>query len=120
VIQLNNERYWLYAAVDPDSNGLLYTKLEATRNNVFGVKFFAELREKHDVDDAVFLVNSAPQLHEVCNCHGLNFQFVCAGNRNSVECVFREIKHRTSHFSYCFSNAARETADEWLRHFAFA
>src|SRR6056297_2651866 len=62
VIQLNDERYWLYAAVDPDSNELLHTKLEPTRNNAFTVKFFAELREKHDVDDAVFLVDGAPQL----------------------------------------------------------
>src|SRR6056297_2826546 len=62
VIRLNDEQYWLYAAVDPDTNELLHTKLEPTRNNAFTVKFFAELREKHDVDDAVFLVDGAPQL----------------------------------------------------------
>ena len=51
VIQLNDERYWLYAAVDPESNELLHTKLEPVRTNVFAHAFFAELREKHDVDD---------------------------------------------------------------------
>ena len=31
VIQLNDEQYWLYVAVDPKSNDLLHTKLEPTR-----------------------------------------------------------------------------------------
>ena len=30
VIQLNDEYYWLYAAVDPQTNELLHTKLEPT------------------------------------------------------------------------------------------
>src|SRR6056297_1514336 len=49
VIQLNDERYWLYAAVDPATNELLHTKLEPVRNNAFVHAFLAELREKHDV-----------------------------------------------------------------------
>jgi len=31
VIQLNNERYWLYASVDPESTDLLHTTLEPVR-----------------------------------------------------------------------------------------
>ena len=34
VIQLNNEQYWLYAAVDPATNELLHTSLETTTNTV--------------------------------------------------------------------------------------
>jgi transposase-like protein len=30
VIQLNTKRYWLYAAVDPETNELLHTKLKPT------------------------------------------------------------------------------------------
>jgi len=51
VIRLNDEQYWLYAAIDPDTNELLYTTLEPTRTNVITHAFFTELREKHDVDD---------------------------------------------------------------------
>ena len=54
VIRLNDEQYWLYAAVDPDTNGLLHTKLEPVRTNTLAHAFFAELREKHDVDDLCF------------------------------------------------------------------
>ena len=120
VIRLNNEQYWLYAAVDPETNKLLHTKLEPTRTNVFAHAFFADLREKHDVDEAVFLVDGAAPLKDACHRHGLDFRYEKHGNRNSVERVFREIKRRTTSFSNCFSNAEAETANDWLRSFSFA
>ncbi|WP_257627697.1 IS6 family transposase [Haloplanus salinarum] len=120
VIRLNDEQYWLYAAVDPETNELLHTRLEPTRNNVIAHSFFRELREKHDVDDAVFLVDGAKPLNDACRRHGLDFRYERHGNRNSVERVFREVKRRTTSFSNCFSNAEAETANEWLRSFAFA
>jgi transposase-like protein len=120
VIRLNDERYWLYAAVDPQSNELLYTKLELTTNNVFAYAFIRELCEKHDLAEAVVLVDGASSLQTACSRHGLRFRVERHGNRNSVERVFREMKRRTSSFSNCFSNADAETADQWLRSFAFA
>jgi transposase-like protein len=120
VIRLDDEQYWLYAAVDPDTNDLLHTSLEPTRTNVIADGFFGDLREKHDVDHAVFLVDGATPLQEACRRHGMRFRSQRHGNRNSVERVFREVKRRTSSFSNCFSNAAAETADEWLLRFAFA
>jgi transposase-like protein len=120
VIRLNDEQYWLYAAVDPETSELLHTKLEPTRTNVLAHAFFTELREKHDVDDAVFVVDGATPLQDACNRHGLDFRYEKHGNRNSVERVFREVKRRTTAFSNCFSHAKAETADEWLKSFAFA
>ena len=120
VIQLDDDQYWLYAAVDSDSNDLLHTKLEPTSTNVIEDQFFAELRKKHDVDDAIFLVDGAVPLHRTCDKHDLDFRYERHGNRNSVERVFREVKRRTTSLSNCFSNAEAETADEWLRSFAFA
>ena len=120
VIRLNNEKYWLYAAVDPKTNKLLHTKLEPTRTNVFAHAFFAEVREKHDVDEAVFLVDGAAPLKDACQRHSLDFRYEKHGNRNSIERVFREIKRRTTSFSNCFSNAEADTVDEWIQSFAFA
>ena len=40
VIQLNDEQYWLYATVDPESNNLLHTRLEPTRNNAIADPVF--------------------------------------------------------------------------------
>ena len=53
VIRLNDEQYWLYAAVDPATNELLHTQLEPTTNSVLAQQFLAQLREKHDVDDVL-------------------------------------------------------------------
>jgi transposase-like protein len=120
VIQFGDQRYWLYAAVDPESNELLHTKLVPTRNTVLARSFFTELCEKHDVEDATFLVDGAQPLQTSCVRLGLDFRDERHGNRNSVERVFREVKRRTASFSNCFSHADAETVDKWLRSFAFA
>ena len=53
VIQLNDEQYWLYAAVDPETNELLHTTLEPTTTKVLAHSFLTELSEKHDVSDVL-------------------------------------------------------------------
>lgn len=75
VIRLDDEQYWLYAAVDPATNDLLHTKFELVRTNAFAHAFFAELREKHDVDDAVFLVDGAAPLQDACSRHGFDYRY---------------------------------------------
>jgi len=120
VIQLDDEQYWLYAAVDPETNELLHTKLEPTTTKVLAHSFLTELSEKHDVSDAVFLVDGSHSLQDACHRHGFDFRYEKHGNRNAVERVFRDIKRRTFCFSNCFSNAEAETADDWLRSFSFA
>ncbi|ELY63138.1 transposase [Natrinema versiforme JCM 10478] len=39
VIRLNDEQYWLYAAIDPETNELLHTKLEPTTTRVLAHPF---------------------------------------------------------------------------------
>lgn len=95
VIRLDDEQYWLYAAVDPKTNELLHTQLEPTRNKVIASSFFQELGEKHHVEDAVFLVDGDASLNYACQRHGHDFRYERHGNRNSVERVFREVKRRT-------------------------
>jgi transposase-like protein len=60
VIRVNDQRYSLFAAVDPDTNRLLHIRLFPTRNQALTEMFLAELREKHLVSDATFLVDTAP------------------------------------------------------------
>jgi len=64
MIRIDDEQYWLYAAIESNSNGLLPKWLQATRTDTISDAFFAELRESHDVDDAVFLVNGATPLKD--------------------------------------------------------
>jgi putative transposase len=120
VIRLNGDWCWLYMAVDPDTNDILHTKLQPTRNHYTAKKFTQELVEKHNLDESLFLVDGNLSLHDACRYHSLRFQVMKHGNRNSVERVFREIKRRTQAFSNSFSNAHLRTADDWLKSFAFA
>ena len=120
VIRLNGEQYWLYAAVNPETNDLLHTQLEPTTNSVLSQQFLRQLREKHDVENAEFLIDGSASLNDACSRLGLDYRAGRHGDRNSAECVFREVKRRTTSFSNCFSNAHAETADQWLRSFAFA
>ena len=57
MIRLNGRWYWLYMAVDPDTNDVLHTKLQPTRNNHTAEKFMLELIEKHNLDESLFLVD---------------------------------------------------------------
>jgi len=45
VIRLNDEQYWLYAAVDLETNELLHTRLETTTTMILVHPFLTELRE---------------------------------------------------------------------------
>jgi transposase-like protein len=63
VIRLNDERYWLYAAVDPNTNRLLHVELCSTRTTANTSMFLPELRVKSTM---TFLVDGAPWLQTAC------------------------------------------------------
>jgi len=69
VIRLNGDWYWLYMAVDPDTNDVLHTKLQPTRNHYTAKEFMLELVEKYDLDVSLFLVDGLPSLHDACRHH---------------------------------------------------
>jgi putative transposase len=118
VIRINDERYWLYAAVDPETNKFLHARLFQTRTTQLTLLFLRELRDKQQVEQATFLVDGAHHLKAALDRLGLRFQIRRHGNRNAVERVFREVKRRTSSFSDTFSNVEPPTAESWLQAFA--
>jgi transposase-like protein len=75
VIRLDDEQYWLYAAVDPETNDLLHTQLESTTNNALADRFFADLRDKHDIDYTRVLVDGSASLQRACRKHDLDFRY---------------------------------------------
>lgn len=82
--------------------------------------FLKELREKHHVDDAVFLVDGTSWHQAACHRHDLLFRHETHGNRNKVGRVFREVKRRTNQFSNGFSHVKADTFEDWLQVFTFA
>ena len=118
VIQLDDERYWLYAAVDPETNEFLHVRLFTSGTTERTLLFLRELREQQQVEHTTFLVDNAHYLKAALTRLGLRFQTVRHGNRNAVERVFREVKRRTSSFSNTFSHVEPTTAETWLQAFA--
>jgi transposase-like protein len=104
VVQLNSERYWLYATVDLDFNRLLHVRLYPTRTNVISSIFLSELREKHQVDKAVFLLDGAPWLQTVCHRHELRFQHVTQENPNIVENINYKVQQRKNQLLNTFNH----------------
>ncbi len=60
MIQLRPEHYWLYAAVDPETNEFTHTRLFTSRNEGVISISLSGLTEKYDIKNTVFLVNFAP------------------------------------------------------------
>jgi transposase-like protein len=120
VVKVNGERFWLIAAVDPDTNIILHVGLYPSRNTAITKVFLRELQDKHAIDDAEFLVDGAPWLHAGLFELGMHFRHETHGDRNPVERVFQEIKRRTTQFYNTFSRASPESAEEWLKAISWA
>ncbi|MGQ4556592.1 IS6 family transposase [Halobellus sp. GM3] len=118
VIRITDQQFWLYAAADPDTNDLLHLRLFSTTTTALTEIFLRELRQKHDVESAVFLVDGAQHLQTALARAGLRFQTERTGNRNAIERIFRERKRRTSSFSNCYSHVEPQPAENWLQAFA--
>jgi len=114
-IRINDEQYWLYAAVDPATNRILHCRLFPTYTIPISREFLTELTEKHDVSDAVFLVDDADDLVGALRKGNYSYRVQQHGFRNSVKRVFREVERRTSSFSNCFSHVDPATAETWLQ-----
>lgn len=119
VIQIDDQQYWLYAAINPETNNFLHVKLGIAQHLGLSELFLGELREKHDVSDAVFLVDGAPWLQTTLRRHGLRFQHETHGNRNAIERLYKEIKRRTDQFGNHFRYTDPDTAETWLQAQAF-
>ena len=114
-IRINDEQYWLYAAVDPETNRILHARLFPTYTIAITREFLTELTEKHAVEDAMFLIDDADDLIGGLRKEGLSYRVQQHGHRNAVERVFREVERRTSSFSNCFSHVEPPTAETWLQ-----
>ena len=114
-IRVNDQQYWLYAAVDPATNRFLYARLFPTYRIPIAREFLTELAERHDVADAVFLVDDADDFIGALCRENYSYFVQQPGFRNAVECVFREAERRTSPLSNCFSHVDPAAAETWLQ-----
>ena len=88
MIQINGQQFWLYATVNPETNRFLHIRLFTTTKTALTQQFLRELREKHDIENAVFLVDYAQHLAAALQRAGLQFQTIRHGNRNAFKYIF--------------------------------
>jgi putative transposase len=117
VIQVNDERRWLYATVDPETSEFPHIRLFLTRTTQLAMLFLRELQQIVPITHAAILVDNVHHLEAALSRLGLRFQMRRHGNRNAVERVLREVKRRTYLFSNTFSYAQPTTAERWLQVF---
>lgn len=118
MIRVNDEQYWLYVAVDPVTNRFRHVRLSPTYMIAITKAFIAELSQKHDVDDAVFLVDDARELEPALRRSSFEYRVERHGLRNKTERVFREVERRTSSLSNYYSHTDPATANSWPQAFA--
>jgi transposase-like protein len=118
MIRLHGQEFWLYGAVDPQTNEILHVSLFPTATKQTTRWFLDELHRRYQLDDVLFLVDDANYLGPVLAEDGYRFQILAHGNRNAIERVFWEVERRTSSFANSFSHVELETAEEWIEAFA--
>ena len=111
-IQLAEEqRVWLYVAIDIDSKVVLHARLSERRGTDPAATFLRELKEKHRVADAEFLVDGMGYLTALArtNLDGdLNYS-----ERNIVEKLFQTFTMRISRFHETW-NGSQPALGAWL------
>ena len=75
VVQLDKHRYWLYTAVGPEANKILHKRLYSTTTTALTERFLQERTEKHDLNDAVYLVDGAKHLQTAPRRFGLRIRY---------------------------------------------
>jgi putative transposase len=88
VIRINDQQCWLYAAADPETNNLLHLRLFSTTTTALTEIFLRELRQKYDVESAVFLVDDAQYLQTALARASLRCLTERNENRNAIERIF--------------------------------
>ena len=115
VIRVNGDDYWLYGAVDPETNKILQSRLSPTATKQIMQWFLAELHRRYQLNDVEFLVDYADYLVAVLDDDGYQFQMTTHGNQNAIERVFWEIERRTSSFANIFNYVESRIAESWLQ-----
>ncbi|GAA0197573.1 hypothetical protein GCM10009000_009090 [Halobacterium noricense] len=113
-VQMNGEWYWVYAAIDVTTKMLLDIELFSCRGTDPATAFLHEVTEKHDLSEAVFLINGYGYLTAISRL-GLSGRLDYS-LRNHVERWFQTFKVRTDRFHTSWVGS-RPAARRWFQQF---
>jgi putative transposase len=111
-IQLaEEEKVWLYAAIDVDSKVVLHARLSQNRGREPATTFLRELKKEHRVSDAEFLVDGMGYLTALAKTDltgHLDYT-----DHNIVEKLFQTYTMRIARFHETW-NGGQHSAERWL------
>ncbi len=113
-VQIDGEWHWVYAAIDVTTKLLLDIELFSRRGTDPAAAFLQGLTEKHDLSEAVFLVDGygyLTALSRVGVSGRLDYSL-----RNHVERWFQTLKVRTDRFHTSWVGS-RSAVRRWLQQF---
>ncbi|WP_255191956.1 IS6 family transposase [Natronobeatus ordinarius] len=113
-IEVDGEKKWLYAAIDIESKLLLEIDVFSRRGTDPAAAFLHRLIEKHEIDEAEFLVDAGGYLTALAR-HELSGQLNYS-DRNHVEKWFQTVSMRIDRF-HSFWRGSPASARRWLRRF---
>jgi len=113
-IKINGEWSWLYAAIDLETKLILDVQLFGRHGTDPAAAVLHGLREKHDLSDAVFLVDQFGYRTALARV-GLNGR-VDYTDRNLIEKWFHTLKMRIDRFHNSWVGS-RSSAREWIEQF---
>ncbi len=113
-VKINGEWSWLYAAIDLDTKLILDTQLFSRHGTDPAAAFLHGLREKHDLSEAVFLVDQFGYRTALARL-GLNGR-VDYTDRNLIEKWFHTFKMRVDRFHNSWVGS-RRSARKWIEQF---
>lgn len=85
MIRIEDDQYWLCAAVDPATNHLLHIQSLSAYTTSLTQIFLQKLRKKHDVETSLFLVDDATHHQTALDRACLRFRYEPHRNRNSAK-----------------------------------
>jgi transposase-like protein len=88
MIRLHGQEFWLYGAVDPETNEILHVRLFPTMTKQTTRWFLAELHRRYQLNGVQFPVDGADHLGPLLDEDGYRVQVCSHGNQNAIECVF--------------------------------
>ena len=116
-VQLAEEqKMWLYVAIDVDSKVVLHARLSAHRGRDPAETFLRELKEKHCAEDAEFLVDGMGYLTALARVDlsgHLDYS-----DRNIVEKLFQTYTMRIGRFHETW-NGSQPSAERWLTAYSY-
>ena len=119
VVKVGGERWYLYAAINPNDRRIVYAAIYPTRNSMTTKSFFKDIELIYGEKPGTAIVDGGPWYNIVTRL-GIKQKVVSGGTRNYIERWFQTLKRRTEVFYTNFPDSKDiKHINRWLKTFIY-